>query len=277
MSMQRSKWVTNTIVAVLMIVIFFVYLIPMWWIVSTSFKTDAQAFATPPLVFFEPTFAHYIDAFGTRGMIDNFQNSIIIAVCSSLLALILGVPAAYALSRFKFKSRDGIFNWILSTRMAPPILAAIPFFVISRNIGIFDTRFLMITIYILLNLSWVVWMMRSFFNDIPIELDEVSMVDGCNRPMAFFKIILPLSRPGLAGTAVFCMIMAWNEYFFALILTGVNSQTLPSSITSFLTIQGLLLGQMSAAGTVIMLPVLIFCMFMQKHLVRGLTMGAVKG
>jgi ABC-type glycerol-3-phosphate transport system permease component len=120
-------------------------------------------------------------------------------------------------------------------------------------------------------------MMRSFFNDVPVEIDEAAMVDGCTRPRAFFLTILPLAKSGLAATMVFCLIMAWNEYFFALILTSVKTKTLPAALTSFQTLQGLLLGQMCAAGTVVMMPILIFALFMQKHLVRGLTMGAVKG
>jgi ABC-type glycerol-3-phosphate transport system permease component len=120
-------------------------------------------------------------------------------------------------------------------------------------------------------------MMRSFFNDVPVEIDEAAMVDGCNRPLAFFRTVLPLAKPGLAATMIFCLIMAWNEYFFALILSSVKSKTLPAALTSFLSVHGLFLGQMCAAGTVVMMPILIFSIFMQKQLVRGLTMGAVKG
>lgn len=184
---------------------------------------------------------------------------------------------AYAISRFRFKGKNNIYFWFLSTRMAPSFLAAITFFVISRRIGLYDTIWLLIIIYILLNLSWVIWMMRSFFDEIPIEIDEACMVDGCTRFSALSRVILPLSKPGLISTTIFCLILSWNEYFFALILTSVNAKTLPAAITSFLTVQGLMWGQMTAAGTVVMLPILIFVAFVQRHLIRGLTMGAVKG
>jgi ABC-type glycerol-3-phosphate transport system permease component len=266
----------------IMAVVLFCYLLPMWFIISTSFKNDQQAYARPPLFIFTPTFANYIDAFTTRGMMVNFTNSLIVGVISSFIAMLLGVPAAYALSRYNFKHKEGIFNWFLSTRMAPLILAGMSFFVVSKQIvigraSLYDSRLLMIIVYVLINLSWVIWMMRSFFGDVPLEIDEAAMVDGCNRPMAFIRTVLPLASPGLAATMVFCLIMAWNEYFFALILTSVKARTLPAALTSFLTVHGLLIGQMCAAGTVVMMPILIFSIFMQKQLVRGLTMGAVKG
>jgi multiple sugar transport system permease protein len=254
----------------------------MWFIVSTSFKNDQQAYSVPPMFIFTPTFDNYINAFTTRGMMVNFTNSLIIGVISSVIAMLLGVPAAYALSRYKFKHKEGVFNWFLSTRMAPPILAGISFYMLSKQFvigrtSLYDTKFLLIVVYVLINLSWVIWMMRSFFNDVPVEIDEAAMVDGCNRPLAFFRTVLPLAKPGLAATMIFCLIMAWNEYFFALILSSVKSKTLPAALTSFLSVHGLFLGQMCAAGTVVMMPILIFSIFMQKQLVRGLTMGAVKG
>lgn len=277
LGMGQTKLLINTACYILMAFFLFLYITPVWFIISTSFKLDADAYALPPAIIFQPTFENYKNAFDTRGIMVNFKNSLIISTISSVLAMVLGVPAAYALSRFDFKAKPGIYNWVLSTRMAPPIVAAIPFFIVSRKIGLFDTKALMVMIYILLNLSWVIWMMGSNFNDIPKQIDEAAMVDGCNRPGAFFRTILPIAKPGLAATVVFSLIMAWNEYFFALVLTSVNAKTLPAAITSFMSVQGLLLGQMCAAGTVVMLPILIFSMFMQKQLVCGLTMGAVKG
>jgi ABC-type glycerol-3-phosphate transport system permease component len=279
----HSRKITTAVICYfIMAIVLLCYVLPMWFIVSTSFKNDQQSFSVPPLFIFTPTFDNYVNAFTTRGMMVNFTNSLIIGVISSFIAMILGVPAAYALSRYNFKHKEGIFNWFLSTRMAPPILAGIAFYMISKQLSLgrsslYDTKFLLIIVYVLINLSWVIWMMRSFFSDVPLEIDEAAMVDGCNRPSAFFRTILPLARPGLAATMVFCLIMAWNEYFFALILTSVKSKTLPAALTSFLSVHGLLLGQMCAAGTVVMTPILLFSIFMQKQLVRGLTMGAVKG
>ncbi|MGE5614901.1 MAG: carbohydrate ABC transporter permease [Bacillota bacterium] len=277
LNVKQSKAIVNILVYAIMIIAFLIYLVPIWYIISTSFKLDKDAYTLPPPIIFKPTLANYITAFTSRGITVNFVNSLIISIISSVIAMIFGVMAAYALSRFDFKAKGGIYNWILSTRIAPPMVAAIPYFVLSRQIGIYDTTLLMIIVYVLINLSWVIWMMGSYFNDVPKEIDEASMVDGCNRLNAFLKVILPVSKPGLAAAMIFSLIMAWNEYFFALLLTSVNAKTLPAAITSFQSIQGLLLGQMCATGTVVMLPILVFSMFMQRELVSGLTLGAVKG
>lgn len=274
---KKSKIIKNTIIYILMAIFLFIYVVPLWYIISTSFKLDVDAYQIPPKFFFTPTFKNYIDAFTMRGIMDNFRNSVTIALVSSVIAIILGVPAAYALSRFKFKGKSGIYGWILSTRMAPAVAAAIPFFTVSRSMGIYDTIPLMVTIHVLINLAWVIWMMSSNFNDIPKSLDEAAMVDGCTRPGAFWHVIIPISRAGLVATLVFTLIMSWNEYFFALVLTSTNAKTLPAAITSFQSVQGLLLGQMCAVGTVVMLPILIFSMSMQRQLIHGMTMGAVKG
>ena len=166
--------------------------------------------------------------------------------------------------------------WFLSTRMGPPILVALPFFLLARQIGLYDKLILLIFVDVITTLAWVVFMMRSFFDDIPVEIDESALIDGTSWFGALFRIVLPLTAPGLAATTVFCLIMAWNEYFFALVLTSVNAKTLPAAITSFMTVHGLLWGPMTAAGTAVMLPILIFTLWMQKYLIRGMTMGAVK-
>ena len=166
--------------------------------------------------------------------------------------------------------------WFLSTRMAPPILVALPFFLISRELGLYDTLTLLIIVNVLTNIAWVVFMMRSFFDDIPIDIDESAMIDGASWFGAFWRVVVPLTTPGLVATAVFSLIMAWNEYFFALVLTSINAKTLPAAITAFLTVHGLLWGPMTAAGTVVMIPILLFTLWMQRHLIRGMTMGAIK-
>lgn len=261
----------------LLVLVFIFYASPIIWMISSSFKTDADALTMPPKWFFTPTGQNYIEAFFNRGLMDNFYNSMIISVVSSFFALIIGTPAAYAMSRFTFKKKEDLFFWFLSTRMAPPVLAAIPMFMLSRNLGIYDTVGLLIVMNMMINLSWVVWMMRSFFDEVSTQIDESCLVDGCTRFSALWRVILPLSTPGLIATVIFCLILSWNEYFFALILTSVNATTLPAAISSFLTVHGLLWGQMCAAGTIIMLPIVVFVFFTQKQLIRGMTMGAVKG
>jgi ABC-type glycerol-3-phosphate transport system permease component len=260
-----------------MIIIFIVYVLPILWVISTSFKFERDALSIPPKIFFEPTLENYQKAFTKNGMSANFINSIIISVGSSLFGLILGIPAAYALSRFQFRQNSAVYMWFLGTRMAPPFLTVLPIFIISRQINLYDTIGLIIVVNMLMNISWVVWMMRSFFDEIPSEIDEACLVDGCNRFSTLFKVILPLAKPGIAATLIFCMIVSWNEYFFAMVLTSIKARTLPATLTTFISVFGLLWGQMCAAATVIMLPILIFTWFTQRYLIRGLTMGAVKG
>jgi len=276
-SVLIRRYGKKTLLFLIMVVVVAIYAIPTFWVITTAFKTEIDAFAYPPKwIFFKPTLENFRVAFIDYNMLPNFKNSIIVTTGSTLLALLLGTPAAYALSRFNFRRREDIMFWFLGTRMAPPILVALPFFLLSRKLGVYDTLGLLIIINVLTNIAWVVFMMRSFFDDVPIEIDESAMIDGCSWYGALFRVILPLVRPGLVATAVFSLIMSWNEYFFALVLTSVNAKTLPAAITSFMTVHGLLWGPMTAAGTVVMLPILVFTIWMQKHLIRGLTMGAVK-
>ena len=271
------RYGVRAILFLVMVAVFLIYVLPTYWVISTSFKSPLDTLTIPPKWFnFKPTLENYRIAFVDYGMLPNFMNSVIVAVGSTLLALILGVPAAYALSRFNFKRREVLMMWFLSTRMGPPILVALPFFLLARQIGLYDKLILLIFVDVITTLAWVVFMMRSFFDDIPVEIDESALIDGTSWFGALFRIVLPLTAPGLAATTVFCLIMAWNEYFFALVLTSVNAKTLPAAITSFMTVHGLLWGPMTAAGTAVMLPILIFTLWMQKYLIRGMTMGAVK-
>lgn len=270
------KGIKRTILYIILIVVFLFWAIPILWMVSSSFKNDVDSLSKVPKILFKPTLANYHDAFFTRGIVKNFVNSIVIAILSSCFGIIIGTPSAYAISRFNIKRKEDLYFWFLTTRIAPPILSALPFFLFSRFVGLYDSRAILVIVYTLMNLSWVVWMMRSFFDELPKEVDESAMVDGCTRVTVLFRIVLPLSKPGLIATSIFCLVISWNEYFFALILTSVKAQTLPAAITSFLTIHGLLWGQMCAIGTIVMLPILVFIFFTQRQLVRGLTMGSVK-
>lgn len=271
------RYAKRAAIYLLMVVVVVIYVIPTFWVISTSFKSEVDAFAIPPKwILFKPTLSNYKTAFIDYNMLPNFKNSVIVTIGSTLLALILGTPAAYALSRFSFKLRENIMFWFLSTRMAPALLVALPFFLISRELGLYDTLTLLIIVNVLTNIAWVVFMMRSFFDDVPIDIDESAMIDGASWFGALWRVVLPLTAPGLVATAVFSLIMAWNEYFFALVLTSINAKTLPAAITAFMTVHGLLWGPMTAAGTVVMLPILVFTLWMQKHLIRGMTMGAIK-
>lgn len=265
---------------VLMVLVFVIYMLPIFWIILTSFNHDYNSTAYPPRLFrvLEWTLKNYTKAFGSAGgMRLNFQNSVTISALSSVLAMIIGTPAAYALSRFTFRSNTAIYLSFMASRIAPATLIALPIFIWSRHLQLFDTIGLMVTVNAMTSIAWVVWMMRSFFDDVAIEIDEAAMIDGCSRISCLLRVIVPLSKPGLAATMIFCVITSWNEYFYTLVLTSVRAQNLPAALNSFISIYGLKWGEMCAAATVIMLPILLFVMFLQKYLIKGLTVGAVKG
>lgn len=260
-----------------LLLVFIVYVAPVDWIINTSFRADIDTLAYPPKLFSQPTVINYVNSFGKSNLTVNFRNSVTISLASSFLALLIGAPCAYALSRFKFKGNQLIYFSFMAIRVAPIILSVMPVFLVSRQIGVFDTVGLLVVMNTMNNVTWVVWMMRTFFDDISREIDEAAMVDGCNRVSCLTRIILPLASPGLAATLIFCLITTWNEYFMALVLTNVNARTLPMALNSFISVYGLRWGEMCAASTVIMMPVFLFVLFLQKYLVKGLTVGAVKG
>jgi len=195
---------------------------------------------------------------------------------STIIAVSLGSLAAYSFSRFKMWADKHILFDILTFRMAPLIVFIIPFYMIWTNLGMYDTHIGLIRAHAAFNMPLVVWLMLSFFDGLPRDLEEAAMVDGCSRLATLFRIVLPLVAPGLAASAVICIIFSWNEFFFAMVLTSVYAKTLPAAITGFVTTRGTLWGEMAAVATVIILPVLAFAIIVQKYLVRGLTFGAIK-
>ena len=254
---------------------------PIYWLVTISIKNDIDQFAVPPLWFhFRPTARHYAEIFRDGNLARSLWNSTFVASVSTILAMLLGVPAAYGLERLRWPqdwSRK-IGFWILSTRMLPPIVTIVPLFVMLRGIGLLNSRLGLILIYTAFNLPFVVWMMQGFFHEVPRELEEAALMDGDSRVGALVRVVLPVTKPGLAATAVFCLIVAWNEFLFALILTQTStSTTLPVAIASRVTQYEIKWGAMSAAGVVAMVPVLVFASLAQRYLARGLSLGAVKG
>jgi multiple sugar transport system permease protein len=256
-------------------------LVPVYWMITISLKTEVDQFASPPKWFaFTPTFQHYYDAFVTRSFGQYLLTSAIVAVVSTACALAIGTLAAYALTRFRlpYGLDRKLSLWILSTRMFPAIVTAVPLFLMMRDLRLLNTKTSLIVVYTAFNLPFVVWMMRGFFAEVPPELEEAALVDGDSRLGALVRVILPLVSPGLAATAVFCLIVSWNEFLFALVLTQTDvAMTLPVGIAGRVTQYEIKWGVMSAAGVVAMMPILVFALAMQRHLVRGLSLGAVKG
>lgn len=252
-------------------------LFPVVWVVMGSLKARELAAAIPPVWIFTPSLDNYSSAFLRRNFGILFVNSLIATVASTGIVLLLGSMAGYALARFKIAGKQNILFWILSTRMFPPIAAVIPIFLLFNTLRLVDTRQGLILLYVAFNLPFAIWIMRGFFAEIPSDLDDAALVDGCSPWQAFTRVILPLAAPGLAATAIFCMMFSWNEFLFALIISRAQTQTLPIGVMGFITQRGVLWGEMSAASTVIMAPMIIFTFLVQRYLIRGLTFGAVKG
>ena len=258
----------------------FAGLAPIAWLITISLKTEADQFAMPPKWIFSPTLLHYSAVLATSSMEHALWNSIIAAVGSTVLALAAGVPAAYALNSLPWPSgwADRIGFWILSNRLLPPIVTIVPLFLMLRDLHLLNSIWSLTAVYTAFHLPFVVWMMRGFFAEVPKEIEEAARLDGASSWAILLHIAIPLVRPGLAATAVFCMIAAWNEFLFALILTQTGaSSTLPVAIASRVTQYEIKWGVMSAAGVLAMLPVLLFAGLTQRYLVRGLSLGAVKG
>ncbi len=274
---MRRKARMQAILLATLILFTFINLIPIIWGFLISIKQPADAFAIPPRLIFEPTAEFHIDVWVNRGFLSFLLNSAIIAAATVLISVPLGTLAAYGLARTRTKHAGKLLFGLLTIRMFPQILLAIPFFVMARWLGMIDTFPMMVMAMVAMNQPFTIWLMRSFFVDVPVELDEAAMIDGCNRWQAFIRIILPAVRPGLGVTALFSMLLAYNEFLSALILTGQHTKTLPVAIAEFGG-EDINYWSISAAGAIgIMLPAVIFTLLVQRHLIRGLTFGAVKG
>jgi len=306
----------NRLAIVAVLVITMIFLAPIYWIVATSFKPRNLATTIPPTVVFTPEISPFVKLMTKRSQLreqptpeeyaaapwwermvfdggekvvrdgkdqvqwsaypSRFLNSLIIAVTSTVLAVGMGTFTAYGFSRFKVKGEGDLLFFILSTRMLPPVVVAIPMFLMYRIVGLTDTHIGLIILYTAFNLSFSVWLMKGFIDEIPKEYEEAALVDGYTRMQSFFKIVLPEAATGIAATAVFCFITAWNEYAFALIMTNRRAQTAPPFIPSQVG-SGLPDWTVIAAGTFLfLLPVAIFTFLLRNHLLRGMSFGAIR-
>jgi len=255
-----------------------VFLFPVYWIISMAFKTPVEAFAIPPVWFFKVTFKNFQDAFQYADMYWYFLTSIIVTISSTLISLFVGLFAAYALVRFKFRHNlnKHISFWILSLRMAPPIVAIIPFFLIFRSLKILDTWRGLIIAYLFFNLPLVIWLLMGYIKEIPVEIEEAAMIDGCSTLGILSNIVLPLIAPGVFATMVICAVFCWNELLFALVLMTENL-TVPVALVGFISGLTPNWSQMAAALTVYILPMIGVAIFIQRYFVKGLIIGALRG
>jgi multiple sugar transport system permease protein len=251
--------------------------VPVAYLITTSFKNQAQVYAGMEKMFwFHPTLDSFKFIFIQQPIFKLLFNTAIISISSTFFSLIIGTTAAYALARFKIRGRDDIAFYILSIRMFPPIVAALPIFMIFSKFGLLDTRIGLILAYTTFNLPFVVWMMIGFIKAIPFELEEAARVDGQSQLRVLKDILLPLLIPSLTAVSIFCIIFSWNEFLFSLILTKKAAKTLPVAIPEFITWTEVGWNYVAAAGTTLVTPVLIFTFLIQRYMVTGLSMGAVK-
>ena len=261
--------------AALAVTAFFAF--PIAWMTLSSLKSEVDVATYPPLWIFTPSLHSYHQLFDELGAMDGLVNSCFIVGIATCLAMIAGTLAAYAMARFDIKGKNVLAFEVLSIRMLPPIVSVIPLFIIAKQLGIFDTPWLLIAVYTLSGLPFVVWVMRVFIQEIPQSIEEAALIDGCSRYQAFWRITLPLLLPGLAATMVIVFMFAWNEFLIASILTSRDAKTLPIIAASAIKPKAISFGLASAAGVLMSLPVVVLVLLMQRYLVRGLTLGAVKG
>ena len=301
----RQKWFAG----ILVISYALITLLPLFWIIATGFKSSQDSIAYPPKIVFQPTVEGYVNLFTTQTRLNSkaaaeprdqlswyeqlvrakgntivgpsrfserFFNSVIIGFGSTFFAIVLGTASAYAFSRFRVPLKDDLLFFILSTRMMPPIAVAIPIFLMFRHLGLNDTHAGMILLYTAVNLSLAVWLIIGFIDEIPIEYEEAALIDGYTRFQAFYKVVLPQAATGIASTAIFCLIFSWNEYAFAVLLTSGTAQTAPPFIPTIIGVAGQDWPAVAAGATLFLLPVMVFTIFLRRHLLRGITFGAVR-
>lgn len=271
---MRLNRIKSALKSVIAIVIAVAYLLPLVWLIMCSFKNNDVIFKLPPRVIFSPILDNYRYILRDGQYTLALSNSMGMSICTAIVTVLLGSIAAYALVRGPFRKKGSIKYFVITTRMAPPLGFVISYFVIFKFLGVLGNRFTLFLVYLNMNLGFAIWLMLGFFDQIPVSIEESAMLDGCSRMRSFLRIACPLARPGLAATAIFTFIMCWNEFPYALLLTNLRTMTLPVIIPNYLGVIRLEWGHLAAAGILTALPVVIFAILIQKHLVKGLTFGA---
>ena len=273
---MTTKRASNlTILYIGLVVISVVILFPIIWIFLTSFKPTIDIPAYPPKFVFPPTTDHYMRAFTRSGFLGSFVASTIIAVIVTAISVSLGSMCAYAIARFNVGGKNFRF-WVLSQRMFPPVAMILPLYIFMRSLHLLDTYAALIITYTVVSLPFTVWLMRGFILEVPKEMDEAAFIDGCSIWGVFWRLIIPVVMPGLVAAGIFAFIASWNEFLFALILTGGNVKTVPLVASEVITDKEVLWGPMSAIGAMTATPIIIFTFFVQKYIVRGMSYGAIK-
>ena len=277
---RLSSGQTAVFVLVLIVALLF-FMFPVVWMFLTSFKSQSEYFSYPP-VFWPKSFSlrNYVNSMAFppdgRGGLQGLRDSLVIAAASTLASVVIGSLASYSISRFKTGGENFSF-WILSTRMFPPVAAALPLFLIFKQLRLLDNHLSLIIANTIFNLPFVIWLLKGFFEELPVEMEEAAMIEGCGRLKVFRLIALPLIAPGLVATSLFCFVFSWNEFMFALLLTRRNVRTLTIIVPSLVGGHEILWGEIAAIGTLAIIPGVLLSLLLQRFLVRGLSLGAVKG
>ncbi len=273
--MRREQRIWNVIAHVVLITFSFIILAPILWTLRTSFATDVIAYEIPPKWFFKPTLKNYIDILVENNFIRHFKNSFIVSISSTLMAIPLASLAGYAFAKYN-TGGDKMKFLVIATQMLPPITLVIPLFAIYMKLNLVNTLRGLTFSYLAFNLPFLIWILMGFFEGIPKELEEAALIDGANRLQAFIRVMFPISAPGVMAAAVLNFIMCWNEFLFALVLTGADSATIPVALAALQTQRGVLIGKLAAGVIMAIAPIVILSLFIQKYLVRGLSFGAIK-
>lgn len=271
---MKKKPINYVLLYIPILLIIIPFFFPLLWILMSSFKTQTDIIASPPIWFFTPTLENYISVFVENEFTRFLLNSTIIATFSTLLSLLIGLPAAYSISRYKQKN-VGMF--ILMARLIPGISFLIPWFILFSKIRMTDTFTTLIASHLMIGLPLVVWIMVGFIDDLPFELEEAAKVDGCTIQETFVRIILPLAKPGIMTASTLTFMYSWNNFMFSLALSANKTKTLPLAIYNFVSYAEISWGRVMAAAVIIITPAIIITMIFQKYVIKGLTMGAVKG
>lgn len=275
---EYVKWIGAAVKYVLFALMILIWAFPVIWVIITSFKARTDIFTLPPKIFFNPTVEHYIEAFlRTSDITHGTFNSILIATATTILTLLVAIPAGYAFSRVTFRFRNQLSFFALISQMAPPIGLIIPYFFILSRTRMLDSYIGLIAIHMTLTVPFSIWLMITYFQDLPVSLEESAAIDGASPFTAFFRVVLPTAWGGVGVTAIFAFIESWNEFLYAVVLTGSRTKTVPVAIFSFLTTEESLWGPFTATGVTIMAPVILVALFAQRQMIKGMTLGATKG
>ncbi|TFH43529.1 MAG: carbohydrate ABC transporter permease [Lysobacterales bacterium] len=279
MNVYRRARLTRTVV--LMVVasaLLLIWVLPLIWAFVVSLKSEREVLAYPPSVVFDPTWSNYVDAlFGDFSIVDSLMTSVIVSTSTTVLTIVLAVPAAYAFARLRLPAKRSLGFYTLATQMVPPVGLVIPYFLILNRFGWLDTYHGMIIVYLTFSLPFAIWLMVSYMEDIPWEMEEAAFLDQASRLQTLWHVVIPQIRGGIAVTVIFVFLNAWNEFLFAVQLGGNTVRPVTVAMYNFVSVEQTLWAKLAAAALVAMLPVVIIGIAAQKHIVKGLTVGAVKG